>query len=78
MTDVCQNFDASETLLHKMITELPEQDSWVFRIGEIVCYIADASTEFHQAHTKTDSKFFQVNAETRKILGRPLWRAGKH
>ena len=60
-----------------MITELPEQDSWVFRIGEIVCYIADTSTEVHQARTKTDSKFYQVNPENREIIGRPPWRAGK-
>ena len=60
-----------------MITELPEQDSWVFRIGEIVCYVADPSTEVHQARTKTDSKFLEVNPETREIIGRPPWRAGK-
>ena len=78
MTDFCQNFNAPEGILHKMITELPEQDSWMFRLGEIVCYIEDVTTEFRQAHVKTDSKFFQINPETREIIGRPLWRAGKH
>lgn len=60
-----------------MLTELPQQGSWVPRIGEIVVYISDAKTEFRQARIVTDSSFWLINPENRQLLGRPEWRAGK-
>ena len=54
-----------------MMTELPKQDSWVFRLGEIVCYIEDATTELRQARVKIDSEFWQINPKTREIILEP-------
>lgn len=75
MTDSRQNFNTKEDIVHKMLTELPQQGSYVFRIGEIVAYLPDAKTTFRQEHT--DGEFWMEDHETGKLLGRPPWLAGK-